>query len=154
MDLTDKVHDSIHEEENLCSQRPICQCLLSYSGFLRVTESLSLTFCAKIMKRQSSQRLLKFCCIVECENNNYLKLKIFVLTQKSILFHDPQKTTLSLLLLVCRRMRTDGNSSVCRPEKESVQVISLYLSSRSRRIVAERKYFLELWLYYGTSLMW
>ncbi|KAK3083447.1 hypothetical protein FSP39_022942 [Pinctada imbricata] len=44
-DLIDKMYDATFQEGNLYTQRTICACLLSYSGFLRVSELLSLKIC-------------------------------------------------------------------------------------------------------------
>ncbi|KAK3107307.1 hypothetical protein FSP39_011571 [Pinctada imbricata] len=44
-DLIDKMYDATFQEGNLYNQRTICACLLSYSGFLRVSELLSLKIC-------------------------------------------------------------------------------------------------------------
>ena len=44
-DLIEKMYNATFQEGNLSSQRTICACLLSYSGFLRVSELLNLKVC-------------------------------------------------------------------------------------------------------------
>ncbi|KAK3086108.1 hypothetical protein FSP39_013698 [Pinctada imbricata] len=41
-DLLQKMYDALHSHDNLYNKRSICACLISYAGFLRVSELLNL----------------------------------------------------------------------------------------------------------------
>ena len=44
-DLLEKMYNKLFSDENVYSQRTICACLLSYAGFLRISELLNLRRC-------------------------------------------------------------------------------------------------------------